>query len=219
MFLQASEETLLKRYSETRRRHPLDLGQRPLRDAIRQERLLLEPVSACADLTVDTSATNIYQLRELVRSRLHAAPAEAMSLLFTSFGFKNGVPSDADFVFDVRCLPNPHWEPTLRSLTGLNPPVIAFLEEQPEVKAMLTDLTGLLEAWLPRFETSARSYLTVAIGCTGGQHRSVYCAEALSRHFGARRPHVMARHRELHLNHPAPTQEHLPPPVTGKPSC
>ena len=164
LFLQAHEETLLKRYSETRRRHPLDLGQLPLREAIRQERRLLEPVSACADLTLDTTATNIYQLRELVRARLDAAPAEAMSLLFTSFGFKNGVPSDADFVFDVRCLPNPHWEPTLRPLTGLDGPVIDFLAEQSDVKDLLADLIGLLEQWLPRFETSARSYLTVAIG-------------------------------------------------------
>ncbi len=197
LFLQANDDTLLKRYSETRRRHPLDLGNLPLREAIRQERLLLEPISASADLIVDTTDTNIYQLRELLRARLHDTPPEAMSLLFASFGFKNGVPADADFVFDVRCLPNPHWEPALRPLTGLDPPVIDFLERQPEVAAMIAALAGFLETWLPRFEASERSYLTVAIGCTGGQHRSVYIANALARHFSALRDDVMAHHREL----------------------
>ena len=197
VFLHADDEILLKRYSETRRRHPLDLGAVPLREAIRQERQLLEPIVAGADLIVDTSDTNIYQLRELLRARLHDTPAEAMSLLFESFGFKNGVPADADFVFDARCLPNPHWEPQLRPLTGRDGPVIEFLERQPEVVAMIADLTRFLETWLPRFESSDRSYLTVAIGCTGGQHRSVYIAEALARHFGAMRAHVMTRHREL----------------------
>lgn len=197
VFLQADEEILLKRYSETRRRHPLDLGSVPLREAIRQERRLLEPIVACADLIVDTSDTNIYQLRELLRARIHDTPREAMSLLFESFGFKNGVPADADFVFDVRCLPNPHWEPQLRPLTGLDRPVSEFLEHQPEVMEMVADLSRLLEAWLPRFEASDRSYLTVAIGCTGGQHRSVYIAEALARHFNGIRDYVMVRHREL----------------------
>ena len=197
LFLQADDEILLKRYSETRRRHPLDLGSVPLREAIRQERRLLEPIVACADLIVDTSETNIYQLRELLRVRLHDTPREAMSLLFESFGFKNGVPADADFVFDVRCLPNPHWEPQLRPLTGLDRPVIEFLEGQPEVLEMVADLRRLLEAWLPRFEASDRSYLTVAIGCTGGQHRSVFIAEALGHHFTGMRDYVMVRHREL----------------------
>jgi UPF0042 nucleotide-binding protein len=197
LFLQADDEILLKRYSETRRRHPLDLGSVPLREAIRQERHLLEPIVACADLIVDTSDTNIYQLRELLRARLHDTPREAMSLLFESFGFKNGVPADADFVFDVRCLPNPHWEPQLRPLTGLDRPVVDFLEHQPEVMEMVADLRRLLETWLPRFEASDRSYLTVSIGCTGGQHRSVFIAEALARHFNGIRDYVMVRHREL----------------------
>jgi UPF0042 nucleotide-binding protein len=197
LFLQADEEILLKRYSETRRRHPLDLGNLPLREAIRQERRLLEPIVASADLIVDTSDTNIYQLRELLRARLHDTPREAMSLLFESFGFKNGVPADADFVFDVRCLPNPHWEPQLRPLTGLDRPVVEFLEGQPEVMAMIADLRRFLETWLPRFEASDRSYLTVSVGCTGGQHRSVYIAETLARHFSGIRDYVMARHREL----------------------
>lgn len=197
VFLQADEEILLKRYSESRRRHPLDLGSVPLREAIRQERRLLEPIVSCADLIIDTSDTNVYQLRGLLRARLHDTPPEAMSLLFESFGFKNGVPADADFVFDVRCLPNPHWEPQLRPLTGLDGPVIEFLERQPEVIEMIDNLRRLLETWLPRFEASERSYLTVSIGCTGGQHRSVYIAEALARHFNGMRDYVMVRHREL----------------------
>lgn len=197
LFLQADDEILLKRYSETRRRHPLDGGSLPLREAIRQERRLLEPIVACADLIIDTSETNLYQLRDLVRARVHDTPHEAMSLLFESFGFKNGVPADADFMFDVRCLPNPHWEPLLRPLTGLDQPVIEFLEGQPEVLAMIADLRRLLETWLPRFEASDRSYLTVAIGCTGGQHRSVFIAEALARHFNGMRDYVTVRHREL----------------------
>lgn len=197
LFLQAEEEVLLKRYSETRRRHPLDLGSVPLREAIRHERQLLGPVVACADLIIDTSDTNLYQLRELIRSRVHDTPGEAMSLLFESFGFKNGVPSDADFVFDVRCLPNPHWEPLLRPLTGLDQPVIDFLISHAEVSKMVDDLRQFLAEWLPRFEASNRSYLTVAIGCTGGQHRSVFIAETLRRHFSTIRHHVMVRHREF----------------------
>ena len=197
VFLQADEEILLKRYSETRRRHPLDLGNMSLREAIRHERRLLGPVVACADLIIDTSDTNLYQLRELIRARVHDTPDEAMSLLIESFGFKNGVPSDADFMFDVRCLPNPHWEPLLRPLTGRDAPVAEFLNRHAEVTAMVEDLRRFLQVWLPRFEASDRSYLTVAIGCTGGQHRSVFIAEALGRHFSATRRHVMVRHREL----------------------
>lgn len=197
LFLQADEDVLLKRYSETRRRHPLGLGDLPLREAIRQERRLLEPVVASADLIIDTSETNLYQLRDMICARVLDTPGEAMSLLFESFGFKNGVPADADFVFDVRCLPNPHWEAALRPLTGLDPAVIDFLDQQPDVAAMIADLRRFLTDWLPRFETSNRSYLTVAIGCTGGQHRSVFIVEALAQHFRSIRRHVMARHREL----------------------
>ena len=197
LFLQADEDALLKRYSETRRRHPLDGGDLPLREAIRQERRLLEPVVASADLIIDTSKTNLYQLRDLIGARVLDTPGEAMSLLFESFGFKNGVPADADFVFDVRCLPNPHWEPALRPLTGRDPAVIGFLDQQPEVTMMIDDLRRFLTDWLPRFEAGNRSYLTVAIGCTGGQHRSVFIVEALAQHFRSVRRQVMARHREL----------------------
>jgi UPF0042 nucleotide-binding protein len=197
LFLQAADEVLLKRYSETRRKHPLSIDGFALLDAIRHERRLLESIAAHADLVIDTSHTNIHQLRELVRSRLHYTPQNSLSILFQSFGFKNGIPADADFVFDVRCLPNPHWEPHLRSLTGFDAKVREFLEKQPEVEHMIADLEHFLQKWIPCFETATRSYLTVAIGCTGGQHRSVFIAEALARHFSKSRANVMTRHREL----------------------
>lgn len=197
LFLQANDETLLKRYSETRRRHPLDLGNLPLQEAIRRERQLLEPVVACADLIIDTSDTNLYQLRDLIRQRVHETPGDALSLLFQSFGFKNGVPSDADFVFDVRCLPNPHWQANLRQLTGRDALVSAFLRSHIEVLEMLGDIRDFVATWLPCFADGNRSYLTVAVGCTGGQHRSVFIAEALGQHFSALRKHVVVRHREL----------------------
>lgn len=197
LFLQATDEVLLKRYSETRRKHPLSLEGIALLEAIRRERRLLEPIVAHADLIIDTSRTNVHELRALVRNRLHDTPPGSVSLLFRSFGFKHGVPADADFVFDVRCLPNPHWEPQLRPLTGLDPKVVEFLESQPEVVRMIEDVRRFLETWIPRFESGSRSYLTVAIGCTGGEHRSVFIAEALARHFRRTRPDVMTRHREL----------------------
>jgi UPF0042 nucleotide-binding protein len=197
LFLQAADEVLLKRYSETRRKHPLSIEGVPLLEAIRQERRLLESIAAHADLVIDTSHTNVYELRELVRTRLHDTPQGSLSILFESFGFKNGNPADADFIFDVRCLPNPHWEPHLRALTGLDEKVVEFLNKQPEVTDMIKDLQQLLERWIPCFEKSTRSYLTVAIGCTGGQHRSVFIAEALVNHFSKTRRNVMKRHREL----------------------
>lgn len=197
LFLQADDEVLLKRYSETRRRHPLTVEGVPLLDAIRQERHLLESIAAHADLIIDTSHTNVHELRELVRTRLHDTPQGTLSILFESFGFKNGIPADADYIFDVRCLPNPHWEPQLRSLTGRDEKVVEFLDSQPAVKEMIADLIQFLERWIPCFEGHTRSYLTVAVGCTGGQHRSVFIAEALARHFQSIRRNIMIRHREL----------------------
>jgi UPF0042 nucleotide-binding protein len=197
LFLQATDEVLLKRYSETRRKHPLSLDSVPLLEAIRRERRLLESIATHADLIIDTSHTNVHELRDLVRTRLHDTLRDYLSILFESFGFKNGIPADADFIFDVRCLPNPHWEPHLRPLTGLDDMVIQFLARQPEVEAMIADLEHFLERWLPCFETGTRSYLTVAIGCTGGQHRSVFIAEILARYFSNTRPNVTTRHREL----------------------
>lgn len=198
LFLHTHNEILIKRYSETRRRHPLSQEEGiPLVEAIRRERQLLDVVATRADLVIDTSHTNIYELRELVRNRLHDVPRGFLSILFQSFGFKHGIPADADFVFDVRALPNPHWEPQLRPLTGRDKRVAAFLGSQPAVLKMIADLEGFLESWIPSFEDGNRSYLTVAIGCTGGQHRSVYIAEVLAAHFARTRQHVKARHREL----------------------
>lgn len=197
LFLQAADEVLLKRYSETRRKHPLSMEGVALVEAIRQERALLEQIAAQADLNIDTSNTNVHELRKLVRSRLHDRQPNAISLLFQSFGFKNGAPADADFIFDVRCLPNPYWEPQLRSLTGLDEQTSGFLSKQPEVTSMIEDLRGFLETWIPCFEADNRSYLTVAIGCTGGQHRSVFIAHKLADYFRKTRRNVMTRHREL----------------------
>lgn len=197
LFLQATDEVLLKRYSETRRKHPLSLENIPLLEAIRQERRLLTGISAQADLIIDTSLSNVHELRGLLRQRLHDTPAGGASILFESFGFKKGIPADADFIFDVRCLPNPYWEPQLRPLTGLDEAVIGFLQRQPEVLRMIEDLRNFLTNWLPCFESGDRSYLTIAIGCTGGQHRSVFIAEVLAAYFRQTRRNVMIRHREL----------------------
>lgn len=197
IFLHAADEILLKRYSETRRKHPLSLEGVPLLEAIRQERSLLEQIAAQANLNIDTSNTNIHELRKLVRSRLHDKTPDSISILFESFGYKNGIPADADFIFDVRCLPNPYWEPALRPLTGLDEEIIAFLWDQPEVMRMFEDLRGFLEGWIACFEKDNRNYLTVAIGCTGGQHRSVFMADKLAHHFRQNRRNVMTRHREL----------------------
>jgi len=196
LFLQAADEVLLKRYSETRRKHPLSLENIPLLEAIRQERQLLTGISAQADLIIDTSLSNVHELRGLLRQRLHDT-AGGTSILFESFGFKKGIPADADFIFDVRCLPNPYWEPQLRPLTGLDEAVIGFLNRQTQVLRMIEDLRNFLTNWLPCFESGDRSYLTIAIGCTGGQHRSVFIAEVLATHFRQTRRQVMIRHREL----------------------
>lgn len=196
-FLQSETNILLKRFSETRRKHPLTDKKTALADAIKKERQLLEPVAANADLFIDTSSTTIHQLRDLIRDRVALDQPDSMSLLFESFGYKHGIPSDADFVFDVRCLPNPHWEAELRPYCGRDQPVIDYLEQQAPVTDMLAQLKSLLEQWLPCFEAENRSYMTVAIGCTGGQHRSVYMVEQLARHFSTKRANVVVRHREL----------------------
>jgi len=197
IFLEADDSTLLKRYSETRRKHPLTDGDMSLADAIKMERELLYPIAAQAALIIDTTHTNIYQLRELVRSRVMSEPTESMSLLFQSFGFKHGIPSDADFIFDLRCLPNPHWEHKLRALTGQDNAVIEYLQGQSWVNEMEQQIKTFLETWIPRFEQENRNYMTVSIGCTGGQHRSVYMAERLCAYFKESRNNVMIRHREL----------------------
>jgi RNase adapter protein RapZ len=197
LFLHADEDTLLKRFSETRRKHPLSRRGVSLADAVRLERQLLDPIAANADVYIDTSRTNIHQLRDLIRQRVANKDSQTLSLLFESFGYKHGVPVDADFVFDVRCLPNPHWDPQLRPYTGQDRPVAEYLENDPMVGEMLADLIRFLEAWIPRFQADNRSYLTVALGCTGGQHRSVYLTERLAAHFRDRHENVVTRHREL----------------------
>ena len=197
LFLEADDAVLVKRFSETRRKHPLTTPDVPLAEAIANERQLLEPLARCADIRINTSHTRAYQLRDMIRLQVGFFPSEGLSLLFQSFGFKYGVPFDADFVFDVRCLPNPHWETELRNLTGHHTTVINFLQRQPKVQQMRETLINFLETWLPQFAIENRSYLTVAIGCTGGQHRSVYLAEQLAQHFSQQNDRVLVRHREL----------------------
>lgn len=197
IFLEAQDETLIKRFSETRRKHPLSSEGRPLAEAIQQERELLSPFLSAADLRIDTSHTNLHQLRQIINTRIGDHPQERLSLLFESFGYKHGVPRDADFVYDVRCLPNPHWQQSLRPFTGRDQPVADFLQSDEQVVELQRDITTFLERWIPRFEADGRCYLTVAIGCTGGQHRSVYLVEQLARHFRQHQRSTQIRHREL----------------------
>jgi UPF0042 nucleotide-binding protein len=197
LYLEAQSETIIKRFSETRRKHPLTADDRPLAEAIEMEGSLLEPIRRDADLRIDTTHTNVHQLRDLVRDRLSDTGSDQVSLLIQTFGFKHGVPLDVDFVLDVRCLPNPHWQTELRPLTGKDAEVAEFLEQSPRVAQMRDDITRFFERWIPCFEADGRTYLTIGIGCTGGQHRSVYMGERLRAHFAAQGRKVMLRHREL----------------------
>lgn len=197
LYFDAADDTLLKRFSETRRRHPLTQEGVSLLEAIRKERELLEPIAAKADLLIDTSLLGPYKLRDLIRDRIINRPTAHMALAFQSFGYKNGVPGDADFVFDARCLPNPYWDPALRPLTGRDQPIIDFLQGDALVLEFFWQVKVFLHTWIPRFEQDNRAYMTVAIGCTGGQHRSVYLAEQLTAHFAKERDNVQVRHREL----------------------
>ena len=197
LFLRAGNDVLLKRFSETRRRHPLSRAGLGLQEALEQEQRLLAPVATAADLIIDTSQMSVHELRELVKARVVERPGGGPSLLFESFAYRHGVPDDADFVFDARSLPNPYWEPSLRDLTGRDAPVTRFLDGQEEVGLFLADVTAFLERWLPSLVRSNRSYLTVAVGCTGGQHRSVYLAERLATHFNASFGQALVRHRDL----------------------
>jgi RNase adapter protein RapZ len=197
IYLQAKPDTLIKRFSDTRRRHPLTRKGMPLTEAIEVEHNLLKDVANAANLYIDTTYTNIHELRSQIKERVARRQASKLSLLFNSFGFKNGAPSDSDFVFDVRCLPNPHWEPNLRSLTGQDPEVIAFLRNKEDVQQMLEHIKNYLDFVIPKFIKQNRYYLTVSIGCTGGQHRSVFMAEALHDIFRDSLEHVSVHHREL----------------------
>lgn len=197
VFFQAEKNTLIKRFSDTRRKHPLTRNGAPLAEAIDMETSQLHPISSTADLTIDTTDTNIHQLRELIKQRILKRPKNELSLLIQSFGFKNSVPADSDFVFDVRCLPNPHWEQRLRPLTGQDPEVQHFLHDKEDVIIMLDQITEFMEYWIPKFAQQNRYYLTISVGCTGGQHRSVYMAEQLLKRLQNVYSNISLRHREI----------------------
>lgn len=197
VYLDAKSPTLVKRFSETRRRHPLTSNKIDLRQAIDMEAQVLATIADLADLTLDTTQLTTQQLAAHFVDRVLDHGSHNINLLFRSFGFKYGVPVDADFVFDLRCLPNPHWDRALRSLSGLDRPVQDYLQNQPMVNEMFEDITNILARWVPRFEANSRVYMTVAIGCTGGQHRSVYMAQRLAEHLANDYDNVLVRHREL----------------------
>ena len=196
MFLTAQDDVILRRYSETRRKHPLAGDNLTLADAVQRERRLLYPIADVADVTIDTTSLNLHDLREAIRLRLPESPG-TLSLLLASFGYKNGIPQGADYVFDVRSLPNPHWIPELSPLTGLDAPVAAFLEKDPAPLKMVRDIQEFLERWLPAYQAQDRAYVTVAIGCTGGRHRSVYVVEKLAATFRGKYDPVVVKHKEL----------------------
>jgi UPF0042 nucleotide-binding protein len=198
VFFDTTDGALVKRYSDTRRRHPLSALGLALSDAIALERERLRPLRALADILIDTSELNVHQLRKAVLNDLEPGIRPRISLLFESFAYKAGPPADADFVFDARCLPNPHWDPRLRPLSGRDDAVREHLDEQESVREYIAQVAAFLDTWLPRFESDTRSYVTVAFGCTGGRHRSVYLAEKLAQHFreGGRQD-VLTYHREL----------------------
>jgi UPF0042 nucleotide-binding protein len=198
LFLESNTESLVKRFSETRRRHPLSSGEMTLAESIKQERTLLAPLAELGH-HIDTSDLSANTLRGWVKDFV-AHENSNITLLFASFGFKHGIPLDADFVFDVRCLPNPHYDPVLRPMTGRDAPVKAFLEKEPLVHDMYQDIQNFVTRWLPSFILENRSYLTIAVGCTGGQHRSVHIVEELGKHFSKQNQQVLIRHRELELS-------------------
>jgi UPF0042 nucleotide-binding protein len=200
LFVTASEEALLRRYAETRRRHPLSRGGESLRQAIAIERELLEPMAQAATIMIDTSNTGVHELRDIVRQHVERRATARLSILFQSFGFKYGIPGDADYVFDARSLPNPYWERTLRPLTGLDADVARYLAGHEAVQRLQHDITQFIEARIPEYLATSRRYLTVAVGCTGGQHRSVYLVEQLAADFAKRYQDVSIRHSRLPRN-------------------
>lgn len=193
LFLEAEETVLLHRFSETRRRHPLTSEDSTLEEALAYERLWLMPLRERAHV-IDTTLLTTPKLRQYITAWV-GLPKRNLQIVFESFGFKHGMPSDADFMFDVRSLPNPHYEPTLRPLTGLNAEIQDYFAKHPQVQTMIDDIAGFLDKWLPNIDQENRSYVTIAIGCTGGQHRSVYIVEALGHIFKER--DVLVRHRQL----------------------
>ena len=205
IFLDADDQTLLQRFSETRRKHPLSDKHTSLAEAIIKERKLLEPIADLAHRHVNTSQSTPHELRSQIRDFAASTEETSLTLLFQSFGFKYGTPGDADFVFDVRCLPNPHWNPELKPLTGLDAPVHAYLSSQQQCIDMFDGIRDFIARWLPSFIEDNRSYITVAIGCTGGRHRSVFLSNLLRKHFTedkqSKRLAILTqvRHRELSL--------------------
>lgn len=197
IYLEADEANLVKRFSETRRKHPLTDQATSLMEGINMERKLLLPIADNADKRIDTTYTTPHELRALIREYTGGENDARLSLLFESFGYKHGTPLDADFVFDVRCLPNPYWKPELRNFTGLDQSVIDFLENEDPVRSMVDQIRVFIEYWLPSFKSENRSYITVAVGCTGGQHRSVHVARKLVDYFSSTDINVQIRHREL----------------------
>lgn len=199
IFLNSDDNTLLKRYSETRRSHPLSSDQHKysLTEAIKQERILMEPMATSADLLIDTSKTTAAQLRQKIWKQVSEHTSGKVSILLESFAFKRGVPFDADFVFDARCLPNPFWQKELREFCGKDKPIVEFLESKSMVKEYYHDISTLIQKWIPSFEEHDRSYITIAIGCTGGKHRSVYLIEKLAQQLKQSKQHLLVQHREL----------------------
>jgi RNase adapter protein RapZ len=198
IFLDSQSSVLIQRFSETRRKHPLSDKHTNLAEAIISEQELLEPIRDTADQIIDTSHLTLHELRDLVKERVVGRGQSGMAILFESFGFKHGVPINADIVFDARCLPNPHWKPNLRPLTGKDNEVIEFLENEPVVLEMYEDIKNYMSRWLPRYQANNRSYITISIGCTGGQHRSVYLSERLKAQFADQFVDVQVRHRDIH---------------------
>jgi UPF0042 nucleotide-binding protein len=197
LFLQASDDILLKRYGETRRKHPLADRGTELRAAIASERELLGPVINSADLVIDTSRTSVYELAEIIRERVDRRETGMLSVLIESFGYKHGIPADADFVFDLRCLPNPYWTTELRALTGQDEAVQNFLNEQPQFQRMYEDILSFLSRWIPEYVSFDRAYLTIALGCTGGQHRSVCMVDKLAAALREKHDPLLTRHNEI----------------------
>ena len=197
IYIEANDDVLTKRYSETRRKHPLSTETISLTQAIKKEREIMERFSESADLRIDTSQLSMYELCDLVREQIVNHPTEALSIQFVSFGYKHGIPKDADFVFDARCLPNPYWKEELRLFTGKDKAIIEFLEKQSLTKEYYTQMKNFVAYWIPHFKINNQSYLCFAIGCTGGQHRSVYLAEKLADYFRQQNKHVIISHRYI----------------------
>lgn len=195
-YLDSDDQTLIKRFSETRRLHPLSIDSLPLDLAIKKEKELLDVLVTRADFMLDTTGLSVHQLAESIREKILGKKDKQLIVTFESFGFKHGIPKEADYVFDARFLPNPHWEPELKPLTGLDQPVKDFLANHSIVQKFTWQIQTFVQTWLPHLERNNRSYLTIAIGCTGGQHRSVYLAQAIGESFAMTHPNVKIRHRE-----------------------